>query len=250
MMDPRLQAALEKIQGELLQLLQDTVRVLEQNRIPYCLICGTLLGAVRHKGFIPWDDDVDLVMPRSSYERFAALYPSQCSQGFYLDTTDTWVPRIRRQGGGELAFVDLFILDPLPENPLQRGLKLLGLRILQGTLKEHTDYTRFSLPQRAMLLCTSLMGKPFPKAVKLRAYDRLSRLGNPASPLLHMANCSFHLLGTAFSPDIFDAPVPGDFQSLTVRLPRDASQVLTRLYGPDYMTPPPESERRPQHLTL
>lgn len=249
-MDPRLQASLEKIQGELLELLRDTVRVLEQNQIPYCLICGTLLGAVRHKGFIPWDDDVDLVLPRSSYERFAALYPAQCAEGFFLDKTDTWVPRVRRQGGGALAFVDLFILDPLPESPLARGAKLLGLRILQGMLKEHTDYSRFSLPMRVMLSLTALMGKPFSKAAKLRAYDRLSRRGDPGSPQVHMANGAFRLLPMAFSPDDFASPVPGEFQSLPVRLPRDAHGVLTRLYGPDYMTPPPESERRPLHLTL
>lgn len=249
-MDPRQQAALKAIQEELFLLLEDTVRVLEENQIPYSLICGSLLGAVRHKGFIPWDDDVDLVLPRSGYERFAALYSARCGQGFYLDLEDTWVPRVRRRGGGALAFVDLFILDPLPEKPLPQKAKLFGLRALQGMLKEHTDYSRFSLSKRALLACTALLGKLFSKSAKLRAYSRLSRRGDPGSPWVHMANGAYHLLNMAFSPDVFEAPALGVFEGLPVRVPRDAHGVLSRLYGPSYMTPPPESQRRPLHLML
>ncbi len=249
-MDARQQAALKAVQEELFVLLEDAVRVLEDNGIPYSLICGSLLGAVRHQGFIPWDDDVDLVLPRDGYERFAVLYPHQCGQGFYLDLEDTWVPRVRRQGGGALAFVDLFILDPLPEKPLARSAKLLGLRALQGMLKEATDYSRFSLSKRALLAATALLGKPFSKGAKLRAYVRLCRRGNPGSPWVHMANGAYGLLDMAFAPEVFEDPALGTFEGLAVRVPRDAGEVLRRLYGPDYMTPPPEGQRIPHHLML
>ena len=62
---------LERVQAELAEALGDAVRVLEENRLPYCAMCGTLLGAVRHRGFIPWDDDVDLALSRDSFERFS-----------------------------------------------------------------------------------------------------------------------------------------------------------------------------------
>ena len=78
--------------AELTDVLADVVRVLEQNALPYSAMCGTLLGAVRHQGFIPWDDDVDLVLPRESYDRFADVYPSQCAAGFTLDLSDTCKP--------------------------------------------------------------------------------------------------------------------------------------------------------------
>lgn len=248
MTSPEQEAALKRIHEELFALLQDAVRVLDQEGIPYSLMCGTLLGAVRHQGFIPWDDDIDLVLPRESYERFAAAYPTQARQGFSLDLTDTWVPRVRQAGGGETAFLDLFILDPLPKGKLRRALKLFALKTLQGMLKDDHAYGRFSLPKRVLLWGTDLLGKPFSKQAKLRAYDRLSRLGGRQSTQVHMANGAFHLLPLAFDKDFFAQLTPAMFEGLPVLIPKGAQSLLTRLYGPDYMTPPPEHLRVPLHL--
>jgi len=236
---------LEQVHAELYEVLSDVTRVLEMNGLPYSAMCGTLLGAVRHQGFIPWDDDVDLVLPRDSYDRFEALYPSQCGLGFTLDLSDTWVPRVRKVGGN--AFVDLFILDPLPQKRLARAWKLLRLSALQGMLKEHTDYSRFSLGKRLLLHGTHLLGKPFAREHKLRAYRRVARSGG-ASPRVHMSDGAFALLGMAFAADTFTEPVRAPFGPLSVRVPRNAHAVLTQLYGSDYMTPPPESKRMPLHL--
>ncbi|MCL1855276.1 MAG: LicD family protein [Clostridia bacterium] len=245
-MNTEQQASLDNLHLELLPVLADVCRVLEENSLPYTMMCGSLLGAVRHKGFIPWDDDVDLALPRAAYDRFAALYPSQCTKGFLLDLEDTWVPRARRQGGGRNAFVDLFVLDPLPAAKPARLWKLFRLRMLQGMLKEHTDYSRFSPARRLLLKATALLGRLFPKKTKLRAYHRVARQGG-SSPLLHMSNGAYALLSMAFDPDTFADPIPADFEGLRVRIPRDAGLVLNRLYGPDYMTPPPLSKRTPRH---
>lgn len=235
---------LERVHEELAQVLGDVARVMEANDLPYSVMCGTLLGAVRHGGFIPWDDDVDLVLPRESYDRLEAIYPVQHGEGFVLDLSDTWVPRVRKADGE--AFVDLFILDPLPDGKLARRWKLFRLRALQGMLKEHTDYTRFSFGKRVLLRGTHALGLPFSKQAKLAAYRRISRTGTGTK--VHMSNGAFGLLTMTFAKDTFTAPITAAFENLTVRIPRDAREVLTMLYGADYMTPPPESERKPLHL--
>lgn len=235
---------LERVHRELAQVLGDVARVLDENGLPYSVMCGTLLGAVRHGGFIPWDDDVDVVLPRESYDRFEKLYPSQHGEGFLLDLSDTWVPRVRKANGD--AFVDLFILDPMPDGRFARFWKLFRLRALQGMLKEHTDYTRFSRGKRILLRGTHWLGRPFSKKAKLAAYRRVSRTGTGAN--VHMSNGAFGLLTMTFSRDTFSQPATAAFENLTVRVPRDAQGVLAMLYGADYMTPPPESERKPLHL--
>ena len=236
---------LAQVHAELTDVLADVVRVLEQNALPYSAMCGTLLGAVRHQGFIPWDDDVDLVLPRESYDRFADVYPSQCATGFTRDLSDTWVPRARRVGGD--AFVDLFVLDPLPQNRLRRIWKLFRLQMLQGMLKQRTDYRRFSLLKRVLLWGSHWLGLPFSRESKLRAYRRVARGGGPSN-VCHMSDGAFGLLGMAFDPETFRDPERVPFESITVRVPRDAGAVLCKLYGPDYMTPPPEHLRKPVHL--
>ena len=240
-----MQYGLEHVHADLTEVLADVVRVLEKNDLPYSMICGSLLGAVRHQGFIPWDDDVDLVLPRESYDRFDELYPAQCGLGFTLDRSETWVPRARKVGGD--AFVDLFILDPLPQERCARLWKLLRLQVLQGMLKEHTDYSRFSLGKRVLLWGTKVIGLPFSKESKLRAYRRVARTGGN-SHFAHMSDGAFSLLSMAFAKDTFADLVHVPFGALMVYIPRDADRVLCKLYGDTYMTPPPEHERKPLHL--
>lgn len=71
----------QEIQTISLDILLDVANFCEENSITYFLACGTLLGAVRHKGFIPWDDDVDIMMPRPDYKRFLDSY---CSSKYKL----------------------------------------------------------------------------------------------------------------------------------------------------------------------
>ena len=69
---------LSAVHGVLLEMLKTLAAFCEANGVRYFLYCGTLLGAIRHKGFIPWDDDVDIVMPFKDYKRF--LKPSRRSR--------------------------------------------------------------------------------------------------------------------------------------------------------------------------
>ena len=66
----KIEMTLDEIHEELLEQLRDITKICDAHGIEYNLMCGTLLGAVRHKGFIPWDDDVDLLMTREEFTKF------------------------------------------------------------------------------------------------------------------------------------------------------------------------------------
>ena len=122
---------LEEIHEELLEQLRDIVSVCDRHSIGYNMMCGSLLGAVRHHGFIPWDDDVDILMTRQEFTRFREVYPKECSEKFELTYLDTWTPRVmNRDPGKAAAFTDLFILDALPPEGIRRKLHYLHLHLL------------------------------------------------------------------------------------------------------------------------
>ena len=73
-----------KLHSVLLELLDEFVRICNENNLTYFLAYGTLLGAVRHKGFIPWDDDVDVAMPRNDFEKFLDFFDDSYLTNYYV----------------------------------------------------------------------------------------------------------------------------------------------------------------------
>ena len=242
--------SLEAVHRELLGQLQDIIRVCDSHDIPYSMMCGSLLGAVRHQGFIPWDDDIDLLMTREAFNRFAKVYPDICDEKYLLSFTNTWTPRVMsKHPEAADAFTDLFILDYLPKGGFRRKARLLMLRTLQGMMKRNVDYARFSLPQKILLAGTHVLGLPFSMERKARWYAALSQK-NKSGREMHMSNGEFKLLSMTWDPKLFETLEKADFEQLTVSIPKDYHTVLTKLFGPDYMTPPPESQRVAKHLDL
>ena len=241
---------LNPIQRELLGQFKDIKRVMDQNNIPYTMTCGSLLGTVRHKGFIPWDDDIDILLARDDFERFAQIYPAQADKRYKLTYTNTWTPRIMSNAADvQGAFTDLFILDRFPDSSVGRSIRVLTLRVLQGMLKGETDYSRFSFAQRCLLSVTRWMGLLFSVDTKTRWYHRVST-ATKRSLKVHKSNGEFKHLPDALDPAVYRDLIEGDFEGLSVWIPRLYDQELTRFYGPDYMTPPPVNERSGRHTGI
>ena len=80
---------LSSLHEELLSILDQVTKVCDSNQLKYYLIGGSLLGAVRHKGFIPWDDDLDIVMPREDFEKFVSCVYKQLDNGYSMEWINT-----------------------------------------------------------------------------------------------------------------------------------------------------------------
>lgn len=242
--------SLPEIHAELTEQLKDIAAICDRHGITYNLMCGTLLGAVRHKGFIPWDDDVDLLMSREEFEKFRVVYPKECDRRFELTYLDTWTPRVmNRDPDKAAAFTDFFILDAVPAGGLGRKLWFLRLHLLQGMMKKNVDYSRFSLKNRLLLRATHLLGLPFSTARKAAWYEKCSRSAKPGHGVC-MSNGAFELMTHIWQPEQFAEKIRMPFEGIDCLVPAKWDEVLTILYGPDYMTPPPENERVAKHLDL
>ena len=241
---------LEQIHEELICQLKDIVRICEKHGIEYNMMCGSLLGAVRHKGFIPWDDDIDLLITREEFEKFRRIYPQECDERFELTYLDTWTPRVmNRDPEKAAAFTDFFILDPVPEEGWKRKWWFLKLHILQGMMKKNVDYSRFNLKNKILLFGTHIMGLPFSTATKAKWYEQVSRQEKTGNDLC-MSNGAFELMMHIWHPEQFEEKIQVPFEGVMVPIPAKYDEVLTILFGPDYMTPPPESERVAKHLDV
>ena len=241
---------LEEIHEELLCQLRDITSICDRHGIRYNMMCGSLLGAVRHKGFIPWDDDIDLLITREEFEKFRKIYPQECDRRFELTYLNTWTPRVMNSDPAKAeAFTDLFILDHVPEGKLRRKLWFLELHLLQGMLKRNVDYSRFSLKNRVLLRVTHWMGLPFSTEWKTKRYEKVSSRYRTGDDLC-MSNGAFELMMHIWHPAQFERLIDAPFEDVTVKIPEKYDEVLTILFGPDYMTPPPVEERVAKHLDV
>ena len=246
----RKELTLAEIHEELTEQLRDIDAICRKHQIPYNLMCGTLLGSVRHQGFIPWDDDVDLLMTREAFTRFRQIYPQECDRRFELTYLDTWTPRVmNRDPEKAAAFTDLFILDPLPPEGIRRKMHLRHLHLLQVMMKKNVDYSRLSLKNRILLRVTHWMGMPFSYAWKARRYEAVSSRIREGRDL-HMSNGAFELMTHVWHPEQFEKKIEGLFEGMSCLIPEKYDEVLTVLFGPDYMTPPPPEERVAKHLDI
>ena len=233
-------------------MAKDVDRLLRAGGVEYSLCGGSLLGAIRESGFIPWDDDVDIMVDRVNYDRLRAIFAEPRS-GYCL-RRHLWVDRIQRcddrRGGLLAATIDIFVMDNCPDNAVLRRLKLLLIMTLQGMMKETGSFKDFSLPYRACLCITHLLGRPFSDETKFGWYQRVSRIGNgKRTRYLTGYNDLFKLLKLRYTNRLFDGIVYHAFEDTSLPITEEFDSYLTTQYG-DYMKPPVEEDRVPEHVLI
>ena len=246
-------------QQRLFELLREIVEICEREGIRYYAAGGTTLGAVRHGGFIPWDDDVDLMMPRDDWNRFVDVARNgglpegrvlSCHElnadyphvfGRYTDTTSCCVHYNQMLGGTPEGFiVDIFALDAVPDarNAYQQHRELLSL---YNDLSNPLGYSYPMSADRTLLKRWSKRVKEEGRAAVFQELEeRLARYDEEA--------CDYLVMRWAAAPRLFRKEVFAYerfewFEGLRLRVPALCNDYLTYHYGDDFMYVPPDSAR-------
>lgn len=259
--------SLSGAQVAILNIFKEIKPFLEEHSIPYYLLGGSLLGAVRHKGFIPWDDDIDIGIVRDDYERFlntvSKNLPENLELRSYRDESDHhyYFARIvdkrfymRREGSiitrRENLWVDIFPLDGMPNNAIARRihmLRLLWVRMWYHIAcfdKVNLNRPNRPLSERVVIAIVKRLnfrgGRNYKKwLVKLDKLLKKYRVQDTDWVVNFMGQYKFREM---FPKSYYGNGRLYDFEDLKVMGPEEYDKVLTQMYG-DYMREPEDYDK-------
>ncbi len=249
-------------QAAILRLLVEFDRVCQALDISYILFAGTLLGAVRHEGFIPWDDDLDVLMLREDYDRFMKEAPAVLdTETFYLqkEFSEHWslfFSKLRLNGTTCLEkyhpkdaamhqgiYMDIFPCDNARKTEVGRKVQFAASKIVIAKALYKRGYDTHSKAKRCFMAVCRLLPLPL--------FLRLAKKGQKDGALLH----SFFAGAKSYQKNILPRRyltqrAEARFEGGRYPVPADYDGLLREIYG-DYMQlPPPEQRVCKQHAIL
>lgn len=266
--------ALRRIQKTELDILIIIDRICTENGIRYWLDGGTLLGAVRHKGFIPWDDDVDIVMPRRDYERFILLapklFPEEISLELSLEEKNNpsyAVPcKVRHKyskitkahsdsmdDDGKGLFVDLIPLDSISPTRVgfffDNSLKWIYRNLSKIKYHDNPYYKSIYFIFHRFLLLSPFLSPDTP--IKIYSYfiRRYVISGDFRYSDSELIGYGFDVYWSRFFQSKHIYPLKRiSFEGCEFLAPKNTDEVLKIFYGDDYMMLPDLGSRKPKHV--
>ena len=249
---------LRKLQLTQLEILIEVDRLCRKNNIKYCLACGTLLGAIRHKGFIPWDDDIDVWMFRSDYEQFCKISEKELNEGFFFQNWDndpyfnSAYGKVRKKGtryvrtGQEkMKYKDGIYIDILPLDNVPDAFWPAWRLSTKAWIYRKITYAKAGAKceKNVLMKLGFLLLSLYPISVaKKQFYKLITKYDN-----IDTLYCKC-LGDIGFYPhwkDDFKELIEWEFEGHMFFVPKGYDSVLKKSIGIDYMELPPKEMQIP-----
>lgn len=251
-----------------LEILKEIDLICRKHKIRYFAIGGTALGAVRHHGFIPWDDDIDIAMPRKDYERFLSIAPKELPALYFIQNFHTeknspfYFTKIRKRHTKFVeyylknvsihhgVFVDIFPFDHVPSHPSIKKIHFfICYALYQLYLAKSlstacsTRFERKSNWKSRIRRILHLILLPVPKNILFHSLDYAVRFFNKyaSEEIAHIVRKRLKVRLDSLYPRFYQ-----QFEDIKIPLPAKYDEYLSNQFG-DYMTLPPV-EKRYGHL--
>lgn len=280
------QVYIEKSHEILYKLTREFTEVCREYGLHYYIICGSLIGVLRHQDLVPWDDDIDLAMPREDYNKlrkiakkrwnndtFKFLDYNQLGGGAFLDC----MPRLfymkeklptkvfKKVKGRATAdvedriFLDIYVMDNAHPNPKKHMFRMNCMKGIYNLCMGHRavlDYSEYEgyIPDRTIRFMKFLhgVGGALPLRFLIWMYERFSQSANhnKQSDSYFMNACAITCIERTFKHEFFEAGAPGKLHGIDVSIPKDADSLFRCMgYGgvANIMNFPPYSIRKPSH---
>lgn len=243
---------IQKIETEELKYFDKLCR---DNQLKYFLAGGTLLGTVRHKGFIPWDDDIDIAMPREDYQKLLQLNVNERYKIISIENnrqyiwpfaklidTTTYVRESKVKDINEYGlFIDVFPLDGLGNNKIIARVNEFIIRFLRGRLAIITNGNG-----KCNSILKNLIQNHYTRMGKEKVYNKILKYATKHN--FYKSKYVGSVVGGArgkkeiFKYEVYSETTDMPFENLTLKGMKYYDEYLSRMYG-NYMELPPEDKR-------
>lgn len=255
--------SLKKVWDIEIDLLEKFKGICKQHNLEYCASSGTLLGAARHEGFIPWDDDIDLFLPWEDYKKLMEVAPAECDYPYFFQSFlteedgEVSASRLRRSDttgftkwehenvGSDYnkgIFIDIFPLFNIPDSQEERRIQKESIMFFWKCIRGHDAFVQ--IQRRGFANKEYLPYIPYYKSVCKTmsiidikwAYLNACAMSDARTKEVGATSSRVHLTSLMWDSSLYMSYVELPFENTTIRCPSEYEKVLDRQYG-DWRTP-------------
>ena len=239
----------------------------EKNDLKFYLLGGCVIGALRHKGFIPWDDDIDIIMPRDDYNRMLSIWNGELKDGRYIllktdgekiftgntfatliDTSSTVIKENQKDIDVPHGIVtDIFPIDGCPDSRIKRYFQYIDAMLYSLFISEFVPEKHGKLIAGVSKLLLSVFKS---RKTRTRIWKNAEKRASKYDFYKHEYSTELYAgpgyMKNKYPQSAFDSAVYKDFEGLSVPVPKGYDIYLKTAFG-DYMSLPKEEDRIPHH---
>ena len=263
---------LSNLQKAELEIFKVFIKICKDSNLTYMICGGSFLGAVRHKGFIPWDDDIDVAMPRPDFERFLEIAPKRLPDNLYLSTYKlrkdhiTLVAQIFNKNKNFTlnnsskvvktgAWIDILVIDGAPEPGFKR--KIFGIKYMYYRMMNQFAHFEEIVNLNKKRPFYENLAIKFAQITKIEKRLNAEKIGDKFHSFLksypyETSKYVATFMGAAKMNEILPKEIYGsgsdyEYEGMIIKGPDKYDDYLSHFYG-DYMTPPPINQRNKHNV--